>query len=512
MDNQSPYSSSVGESSLYGLQLQMPSYQSEMPNDFPYDPGATSSLFELNYLPSNGIPFYMYPVIFILLGVVLFIIYKRVGKFKELLSFGLVVSLLLSFFGPLNLPSLFHFRTVLGLSKLISGILCIGLVVQWFIEKKFSLRHTAKSITPLAFFLISQLLSVFTLTNMAYFLNDFGILMTGILFMFLSYNLFSWKESANFLRTLVYCLLFASTLVIFVFMFTSVGVRLINALYPRYENFVFLHDLERNRIFSIIDFEYFTPCLVFILFYINKKKSRLYQYLSVGVTAVSMVAIVLVNYRYRFLTYISGFITMFMMLKAYRKQIAILCIGTLLAVFSLYLGASFMFSRSTIIDRFLMKSYADDVTSVERRFVMYRQAIDVFFSAPLLGVGTGNYKDNVQIVYSDFGGRTYEPFYKILQNVYAYPHNWFLTILAENGIVGLLALSWLLLTFIEIDVALARKLHENQLLIFAAYSSISWLYVFANMFTMMHVSLPMVIVFWSMRGFIERMYQDTRKK
>lgn len=200
---------------------------------------------------------------------------------------------------------------------------------------------------------------------------------------------------------------------------------------------------------------------------------------------------------------------MFLYLKKYRKKILLLCAGTLGVIFFVYMGISFIFSRNTIIDRFLMKSQADDVTSVERRFVMYRQAIEVFLNSPVIGVGTGNYKDNVQIVYSNFGGRTYEPYYKILQNVYAYPHNWFLTVLAENGIIGILALLWLLLTFFEEDLSLQRKLAGNKLLIFTTFSSISWLFVFANLFTMMHVSLPMVIIFWSMRGFIEKIYTET---
>jgi len=157
-----------------------------------------------------------------------------------------------------------------------------------------------------------------------------------------------------------------------------------------------------------------------------------------------------------------------------------------------------------------MKDYSEDVVSVERRFVMYEQAIDIFIQHPILGVGLGNYKDNVQIVYSRYGGRVYEPNYKILQNVYAYPHNWYLTVLAENGAVGFLILTWVLATFLQMDLRLARKLKDDELIIFATISSISWLYLFANLFTMMHVSLPMVIIFWSMRGFIERMYQNKK--
>ena len=190
MVEQLPYSA-TNESVGYGLQLQTPSYKTEFPNDFPYDPGATSSLFELNYLPSNGIPFYIYPVIAALLGVVLYFLFKRVGKFRELLSLGLSASLIFAFLGPLNLPSIFHFRTVLGLSKFFAAVLFIALCVQSKLEKRSLSGFATKSFIPLSLFIISQLLSVFTLSNMSYFLTDFGILMTGILFMLLSYNYFS---------------------------------------------------------------------------------------------------------------------------------------------------------------------------------------------------------------------------------------------------------------------------------------------------------------------------------
>jgi O-antigen ligase len=169
---------------------------------------------------------------------------------------------------------------------------------------------------------------------------------------------------------------------------------------------------------------------------------------------------------------------------------------------------SLILSRSTIIDRFLLRDYHEDRVSVDRRLYMYKQAFEVFLEKPFIGVGMGNYKDNVNVVYSRFGGRTYEPYYKVLQNVYAYPHNWFLTILAENGVVGFLVVLWMLLGFVEMDIRLSRRLRGERLALFGALSIIGWLYVFANNFTMMHVSLPMVIYFWSTRGMIERWYHD----
>ena len=225
-------------------------------------------------------------------------------------------------------------------------------------------------------------------------------------------------------------------------------------------------------------------------------------------TTLSFAAILLVNYRYRFLTYLLGLAAVSVFTKKAASSIRRTTVILLTILGVLYFSLSMVFFRSTILDRFLVRDYYEDQVSIDRRFVMYQQAWELFLEKPILGVGLGNYKDNVQIVYSRFGGRTYEPYYKILQNVYAYPHNWFLTVLAENGIVGFAVLMWLLGMFFVMDMRLYKKLTGDPLLTFVIISVIGWLFVFANLFTMMHVSLSMVIVFWACRGMIERMYHE----
>ncbi len=490
----------------YNLQKQVPNYRSEFPQDLPYDPGATSSLSELGYLPSKGSAIVIVPLILALLGVV---IYRKKIQWGTFLPSLLTSGLLLTFFGPMRLPSILRFNTTLGFAKFFA-LLLVGAVCIQIIAKKILPFLSMYSLYPVCLYVISLLLSVFSMTNSNFFLQDVNIAFTGLLFMFLSYWFFSWAEAKRIISTYPWFMLGASLLVLLVFIDKPLGSSLIEVLYPSYERSVFAHDLARGRIFSIIDFEYFTPCIIAILLFAKQMKQKKLFWASLIIFSVSLIAIFLVNYRYRFLTYGLGFILMWIYIPKERKVITkwFLSIGGIL--FALYLGISVIFFKSTIIDRFLMKSYSEDVVSVERRFVMYNQAIDIFIQHPLLGVGLGNYKDNVQIVYSRYGGRVYEPNYKILQNVYAYPHNWYLTVLAENGVIGFLVLTWLLATFLQIDVRLARILKNDELLIFASLSSISWLYLFANLFTMMHVSLPMVIIFWSMRGYIERIYQDKK--
>lgn len=493
----------------YGLQKQTPSYQSEFPNDLPFDPGATSSLFELNYFPSTASRLLL--VIPLVLLLILFFFRKYAKNRQGELLFLIAMSLV--FFGPLRLPSFLQFNTTLGLVKGVGLLLLLYTFVGIVVRKVRFDIFAIPSLVRVGSYVMSLMLSVLVMTNPSFFLDDFGIVITGLLFYFFGYLYFSWEMAKTLLIMWARLLIIPSFMVVFIFLNNSIGKELVSLLFQRYDNFVFLHDLNRGRIFSVIDFEYFIPCVAMFFVAANIGKKRLLGYQFSLVTALSFVAILLVNYRYRFLTFMLGLVTVSFLLKKFSPLVRKYTTIIIVSLGALYFFFSLAFFRSTILDRFLVRNYAEDQVSIERRFTMYGQAWELFTQKPILGVGLGNYKDNVQIVYSRFGGRTYEPYYKILQNVYAYPHNWFLTVLAENGIVGFAVLMWMLIMFGVMDFRLYKKLSQENHAIFVIISTISWLYIFANMFTMMHVSLPMVIVFWACRGMIERMYLDlpTRK-
>ncbi|MBI5018955.1 O-antigen ligase family protein [Candidatus Gottesmanbacteria bacterium] len=503
MDNTATYPD-IYEQGRFGLQLQMPSYQTEFPHDLPFDPGATSSLFELNYFPSTASRL----LLLIPIALVLLVFFFRKHIQSGFGHIGFLIGMILVFFGPLRLPSFFPFNTTLGLVKAI-GLLLTGYAAVLYVLKrvKFDLFEIP-SLARVGVYIISLLLSVFVMTNPSFFIADFGIVLTGVLFFILGFIYFTWSTAGLLITTWARLLAIAGIIVLTIFIDRGVGAEIISLLFQKYENFVFLHDLSRGRIFSIIDFEYFIPCVaIFIVgFRLNKQRRSILEYYIF--TTMSFVAILLVNYRYRFLTYVLGLISISLFTKTMAKAIRKHTIILLVILSTLYFGYSIAFFRSTILDRFLVRNYSEDQVSIDRRLVMYQQAWELFQERPILGVGLGNYKDNVQIVYSRFGGRTYEPYYKILQNVYAYPHNWFLTVLAENGIVGFVVLMWMLGMFLVMDIRLYQKLAGDRLLVFVTLSTIGWLYVFANLFTMMHVSLPMVIVFWACRGMIERIHHE----
>lgn len=489
---------------LYYKPNQAPqSYSSEFPQDFPYDPGATSSLYELGYIPSQS-SFILLMILVLLFFSLLLFFFLR-SKARYFFSFAMIFAICLSFLGPLRLSGGIRFQTTLGVAKFIAlGSFLIGFLYDVF-RRNMSIVHH-RSFVPIAFYLVLSFFSVFWVTNLNFFLSDMNLIITGLLFYGAAfYHLGQENHVRHLAISLSYLILFPAIFVLGIFLFPSYGSIIMSWIFPRYENIVFHFDLSRDRILSIIDLEFFIPFVCY-LYLASKKKHK-----ASVIFLLSFFAVLLTNYRYRFLSFVVGVLAYVVLAGRQHFKQLLLSTGVIASlVFISYIVISTTLGRTTIIDRFLMKSYENDVDSLRRRVVMARQALDVFRQFPLLGVGVGNYKDNVQVYIENYGGRTYEPTYKILQNVYAYPHNWFLLLLAENGIVGLCIILWMLYEFLRTDIFLYRSLREEKWIRFLAFSVTSWLYVFANMFTPLHNSLPMVIIFWSFRGILARMEWNMR--
>ncbi|MFZ2024774.1 MAG: O-antigen ligase family protein [Microgenomates group bacterium] len=478
-----------------------PSYGSDVPQDYPYDPGATSSLYELGYIPATSS---LLSLVFIgVFSLVIFFFVFRQSQKHKVLRILILLSIAFVFLGPLSIASISS-HTTIGYAKIIGLFLIALTVVKMVRTKSIDIVHTA-SFIPICLYIISLLISGFTMTNTYFFVKDISLIIGGLMFFYIAYSYIEEESLQKDVVTLLsYATLFPSAIVLFINFFQQQGVALISGLYPRYENIVFNFDLKRGRILSIIDLEFFVP---FVLYMLITERNKLMPIIKITLLSFS---VYLTMYRYRFLTFVVGtFAYLSSIFSLVSKKMIAYAAGFFILLFGVYMIIAVSLGKTTIIDRFLLEDKKADYDSIRRRFVMIGQAWELFTEYPIFGVGVGNYKDNVQVTYTTFGGRTYEPYYKVLQNVYAYPHNWFMQVLAENGIVGFIVLMYLLYTFGRIDLRLMQKLKGNRKLLFLAFSVSSWLYVFANQFTPLNNSQPMVIFFWLFRGIIERTYQQT---
>ena len=108
-------------------------------------------------------------------------------------------------------------------------------------------------------------------------------------------------------------------------------------------------------------------------------------------------------------------------------------------VAALALGALAFYGSQSVQIRLMQgvteaRSYqsSPDETSLGRRMVMYKTALDMIAENPVLGVGTGGFKQHFSaIAAKNYTGWRAIPFDD--------PHNQYLFILAENGLIGLLA-------------------------------------------------------------------------
>lgn len=112
--------------------------------------------------------------------------------------------------------------------------------------------------------------------------------------------------------------------------------------------------------------------------------------------------------------------------RQWRKVLVILIVG-------LTIGAALV-TRSDKMSRFLVTTILEPARDpgVEQRFGVWREALQLFRSRPITGTGIGTYDE---VTYR-LDGTTAEPFFR--QNGW-HAHNVYLHILAETGVLGLLA-------------------------------------------------------------------------
>ena len=112
--------------------------------------------------------------------------------------------------------------------------------------------------------------------------------------------------------------------------------------------------------------------------------------------------------------------------RQWRKVLVILMVG-------LTIGAALV-ARSDKMSRFLVTTILEPARDpgVEQRFGVWREALQLFRSRPITGTGIGTYDE---VTYR-LDSTTAEPFFR--QNGW-HAHNVYLHILAETGVLGLLA-------------------------------------------------------------------------
>lgn len=121
-----------------------------------------------------------------------------------------------------------------------------------------------------------------------------------------------------------------------------------------------------------------------------------------------------------------------------QKHLSKIVLGALVVILILSLSSTVQYRTRLAVDDVREYYYGNKNTSVGRRLHMWNGAIKMFLQNPVIGVGTGGYKNTMRKYKDD----------PSLPD-FVQPHNSFLYIASSYGIVGLSLLLWLFVVFMR---------------------------------------------------------------
>jgi O-antigen ligase len=375
------------------------------------------------------------------------------------------------------------------------------LEVYLFLRDEGKLESFIKKNKTLVFlillFLIELSLGVFYAINTKEFLLRYKDVYLGFILFFLGGLYLRKLEGVAKVVAVGLFLSFAYQALIFFFpsIFRTIAKLLV---YDRHLGLV-LDNIDRGRIYI----ETFDEA-VFLIFlaWLAKKFLKKERFFAIILFAIIGFFALISNFRTRVLLWIislAGYI--FYKVREKSKTLDIKRIITFITVSILIVGiAAEMLSLKiygfSYLDRLSFRDRREDVETVYFRFEQIGQALSLSKTNSLMGVGLGNYFENLSFTksypYFHFLDRT-----KTIYGGAEYVHNIFGTFLAEGGLIGALIFFILSLKFIKDDWNIYKKGKNENILLITAFWGI---YIYA----MLHPFVPLSLqgAFWVTRGML----------
>ena len=392
------------------------------------------------------------------------------------------------------LPPFYLFASFLNVNTL-AKVLWVVVFLVLVLKKE---RQIPKENTLLWLFLaffLTQSLSVFGAVNIFAFLQQYEDLIFTALFFFISLSLLNKpKDIKNVVVVLlaggVVNLVFQTIIFLFPNLFLRVGELFLHEGYLE----IIKINVGRSRIYFEGYDEILIPILLYLWLNLRKKiKSAFSLFYVLLITTFSFVS----NFRTRFLMLIfSLFFSFFLFLKTKKTY--------LFAFFILPVTVYFLYSiltqniGFTVFDRLLFQSEKEDVNTVTGRIEKWEKTVEIGLSAPVFGVGLGNYYD-----YLDPSMKQYASLFEQTRKEFelaAYdPHGIFFKIFAETGFLGLFSFLLILGYFLKKDIKILFSKEEIPKIFIVSFWTL-FLYALVNpSYTTKYQAL-----FWLLRILVEK--------
>ncbi len=336
-------------------------------------------------------------------------------------------------------------RTSIGGMTGIAAML-IGLVV-WMHMKRLGVFHKSIQLIDylMLLYIAFQALSLLV-APVVYQLTTFRILLiAGIQYGCIRFVAFSSKEKKILIVGISATALIISFASAFQVLFRDSAIALSRMLLFGDAAYGVEWELLRGRVPHWGNLTMAFPFFFSSLYFVQKNAFLPRLYLFIGSLLIPF-AFVVSNFRWITTCFIIGIGILSVLLVLYRYiEIHKLLFPITMSLVATALGLVFAttFFHYNIIDRLLFKDVDRDITISTGRLYLYQQAIDVFISSPVFGIGMGNYPYFVDpIIGVDYRIPLANRFSETNRQPIS-SHNELLTILAEGGVVSLLLFVWI---------------------------------------------------------------------
>ncbi len=376
--------------------------------------------------------------------------FNRAAKFikDNLLTFFLL-SFLFVKLPPFNF---FPFwQTEFFTSHSIARLLSIFLFLYYVLRdvKRGNFTHFIKGKSVLIFFSIYFLFSTLSIIHArnleSFFLRYKDVVFAGM-FAYITYN---FRDQRNkIIKFLILSSIVNFVYQIFMFILPGSFLSFANVfIYAKHMDLVSIN-LQRNRIFIETYDEIVIP-LVFVYFYQNQDRIKKgFFYLIMFFIAFPSL---LSNFRSRIVMLVFAFLASFFLLlkKSVEQKLIIVVIFIATGIFA-YSVLQYNFEYS-FIDRFTLQNQREDVNTIYFRFRNLIWSEDIANTSPFLGVGLGNYYDNLPVK------KLYHLSLMNWENkeseiAASNPHNIFALIISETGYINFLVYLIMLIYFAITDL------------------------------------------------------------
>jgi O-antigen ligase len=409
-----------------------------------------------------------------------------------------------------------------GGSKLVSShtlakLVVLGLLVIVFLAKTKEFKSLVDLRNLLfkliAFFFVTQSVSVLASTDALFFWRSYHNLIVAFSIFFLSYFFASRKENLKVInRFIILSGILLLTYEFLFFLFPDLVLPVLRSIVQKEVLDAYFTNISRARYSLDMNVELFLPFFLVWAFYpVAKRKSLLQIVLILGSFVVLYLSLIS-NFRSRALmSFIgfSGFIFTYLLgttkIKALNlKKFFLISLVFIVPVYISIVTSNRLFSFN-VFDRFFLQDKREDIETINFRFKAVENSTEMFLSSPLVGVGLGNYA-----VFSEKGHFALQRFLYLdkyredyAKRVNLSPHNVIFQVLSETGIFGIVSFLSLMVYFAIQDIKFVFK---RKLSLINSYILAFWVTVVFMLFNPAS-TIFMIGWFWFIRGVIEAVYK-----